>query len=180
MVKMLLGYASKNGSTAEIAVFMADILKYHGLDVTVADVDTIESVTGYEAFVFGCPVYTGLWMPTMHRFLKRHMEVIGKKPAYFWITCIRVLEENGLDHVLNNYMPQELLVNFNVQQLTAFAGKLKWHEVNWDDRWTLALQYDGKADVRNLNADHRDWTMIRLWSVKLAQDVKLYHGLMGE
>lgn len=179
MVKVLLGYASKNGSTAEIATFMGDILKYHELDVTVADVSTLEELGDYDVFVLGCPVYTGMWLPDMYKFIRRFTPEFNNKPIYCWMTCIRVLESDGLDHVMGNYVPHALLENLNVHQITAFAGKLKWAEVNWEDRWTLSVQYDGKKDARNFNADHRDWNAIHLWSVKLAQDIKLYHGLIG-
>lgn len=178
MAKVLLVYATKNGSTAEVASFMGDVLTYHGLDITVANVEAMTDVKPYDAFVFGSPIYSGLWLPQMHRFIKQHTEVLGQKPVYCWITCIRVLEEGGYEHVINHYMPDALLDQLNVRQITAFAGKLKWAEVTWTDRWTLALQYDGRADARNFNADHRDWNVIRQWSVKLAEDIKICQGLL--
>lgn len=178
MSKILLAYATKNGSTGEVAQFMGDVLSYHGLDAVVADVDTISEVKPYDVFIFGSPVYSGMWLPEMYRFIKYHTETIGQKPVYCWITCIRVLEENGYDHVINHYMPDSLLDQLNVRQITAFAGKLKWAEINWTERWTLALQYDGKADARNFNADHRDWNIIRQWSVKLAEDIRICQGLI--
>jgi len=65
-MRMLIGYASRFGSTREIAMRIAGTVRTHGIDVEVQSVDEISDCEQYEAVVFGSGVYDGSWTVRSH------------------------------------------------------------------------------------------------------------------
>ncbi len=172
-MKVLVGYATVHGSTAEEAQRIGDVLTNRGHIVTVADVKTLTHVDGYEAFVLGTAIEASTWLPDFKAFFKAFETQMIDKPVYIWVNCIRVLEEYGMSHVMDFYMVPELLTNLNVRSRTAFAGKLDLQHVDWDERWSLAARYDGHAWPTNFDGDFRDWDKIDDWATSTANDLQL-------
>ncbi len=171
-MKVLVGYATVHGSTSEVAQRIGDVLKQHGHEVTVADVKTLTHVDGYDAFVMGTPIHAGTWLPELKGFVKAFEPQMIGKPFYLWVTCIRVLEEYGMSHVMDFYMEPELLRQLDVRSKTAFAGKLDLQSVDWNERWSLAARYDGHAWPTNFDGDFRDWDKIADWATATAKDLE--------
>jgi menaquinone-dependent protoporphyrinogen oxidase len=171
-MKVLVGYATVHGSTAEVAQRIGDVLAQQGHEVIVANVQSLTHVDGYEAFVLGSAVHSGTWLPELKGFMKAFGPQLIGKPVYIWVTCIRVLEEYGMSHVMDFYMEPELLTRLDVRSKTAFAGKLDLQTVDWDERWSLAARYDGHAWPTNFDGDFRDWDKITDWASATAKDLE--------
>ncbi|MBI1281906.1 MAG: hypothetical protein GC179_27520 [Anaerolineaceae bacterium] len=172
-MKVLVGYGSVHGSTAEVAQRIGDVLTQRGHNVTVADVKTLTHVDGYDAFVLGTAIEASTWLPEFKAFMKAFNPQMLNKPIYLWINCIRVLEEYGMSHVMDFYMVPELLKGLNVRSRTAFAGKLDLQTVDWNERWSLAARYDGHAWPTNFDGDFRDWDKIADWATSVANDLQV-------
>ncbi|MBL8164822.1 MAG: hypothetical protein JNJ61_22745 [Anaerolineae bacterium] len=170
-MKALLAYASAHGSTAEVAQRIGKTLTAQGLDVTVAPVQTVGSVDDFDAFIFGTPIHAGTWLPEMTNFIKGFTDQLAGKPVYFFITCIRLMEQYGYDHVMEYYMIPEVLEKLNVYDKAAFAGKLDLKDVDWNERWTLAARYDGSTWPSNFDGDFREWSKIDAWAEKAAAEL---------
>lgn len=170
-MKVLVAYATAHGSTAEVAERISGALQKHGIHATSANVQEIASVEGYDAFILGTAVHAGTWLPDMTAFVKRTAPSIGQKPVYLWVNCIRILEQYGYDHVVEYYMVPEVLEGLNIREKTAFAGKLRLDEVDWNERWTLAARYDGTTWPSNFDGDFRDWEKISVWADKVAAEL---------
>lgn len=151
---------------------MGEVLQESGFAVTVADVETLESVDGYDAYVLGSAIHAGMWLTAMSRFLDQFESQLALKPVYFWITCIRVLEPDGYQHALENYIHQETLDKIGVRESAVFAGKLRLDAIDLRDRWTLALRYDGAQTPGTLNDDFRDWDAIRAWTIHVRGELE--------
>lgn len=162
-MSVLVAYASAYGSTAEIAQYIGGVLEDRGYNVSVQNVNNIQNITPYNQFILGSAVHHGLWLREMTGFVQRHRDILYHKSVYVWLTCMRVLEEDGYDHVLNHYFRPELMRNVPVKGITAFAGRLDLKEIDWSQRWTLGLQYDGAKTPENLRGDYRDWKAISTW-----------------
>ncbi len=60
MKKVLIAYVSRTGKTESMANYIAEGLRIGGQDVDVKEIAAIENekgITGYDAYVFGCPTY---------------------------------------------------------------------------------------------------------------------------
>ena len=57
MAKILVAYATKLGSTREVAERVATRLRDRGLDTDLAAAGTVKSLDGYDGVVFGGALY---------------------------------------------------------------------------------------------------------------------------
>lgn len=60
MKKVLIAYVSRTGKTESMANYIAEGLRIGGQDVdvkTIAAIENEKGITGYDAYVFGCPTY---------------------------------------------------------------------------------------------------------------------------
>lgn len=171
-MRILVTYATSHGSTAEVAEFLGEKLRKHGHDVSVEDAALVMGIDIFDAFVIGSAIHSGEWLPEGVAFVEEFGDEIAEKPTFCFVTCIRVLEDKGYDWVLNNYMPPWLLEKLNVLDLTAFAGKLKFDDVSWEEEWTLALKYDGSQPAIDFDGDFREWDQIEAWANVIVQKLK--------
>jgi len=171
-MKLLVAYDTVHGSTAEIAQFMGNVLREYHHDVTVEKVTELKSVSGYDAYLLGTPVYGGMWLTGMSQFLDLFEADLALKPVYFWLACIRVMEEDGYEHARNNYVYHPTLDKIGARDLTIFAGRLNLDGIDWNERWTLSARYDGHQLPGKLNDDFRDWKAIRAWSEKVSAELQ--------
>ncbi|MBL8154334.1 MAG: hypothetical protein JNM70_09135 [Anaerolineae bacterium] len=172
MTNVLVAYATVHGSTTDMAKKIGEVLEAHGMDVTVEAVQNITGLAGYDALVAGTAIHSGTWLPEMKTFLEHAQSALADKPVYFWVSCIRVLERFGLEHVMDNYMEPQVLATLNVRDKAALAGKLDLQSVDWNERWTLAARYDGETWPSSFDGDFRDWEKVKAWAEKVAQDLK--------
>jgi menaquinone-dependent protoporphyrinogen oxidase len=172
-MKILVAYATAHGSTKEVAQFIGRVLSTYNAEVSVANVVDVQSVDGYDAYVLGSAIHASLWLQEMCTFFDRFGDPLSRKPMYFWITCIRALEEDGKKHALQYYFDYKLLEDYQVQEFAVFTGKLDTHEITRQEQWFLAANYDGKLMPGNINHDYRDWKAIAAWANNIAIDLKL-------
>ncbi|MCB9457541.1 MAG: hypothetical protein H6671_16265 [Anaerolineaceae bacterium] len=170
-MNVLLAYATTHGSSAEIAQFMGKVLEEKGHKATISNVVHINTIEEYDAFVIGSPIYVGTWMPELSTFLKAFAPQLAAHPVYLWVSCIRILEENGQEHVLEFYLQHDLLHDLKVREVGTFAGRLNLEETDWNERWTLAARYDGGTWPSSFNGDFRNWDTIRQWAEKIAGEL---------
>ena len=70
-MRVLIGYASRFGSTRDIALRIGGKLRGDGSDVDVRSVDEISDPDPYDAVVFGSGVYDGSWTAEATEFMLR-------------------------------------------------------------------------------------------------------------
>lgn len=164
--KVLIAYATAHGSTGEVAQFMGRVMRAFSLDVTVKNVEVIEDIDPYELVFVGSPIHAGMWLPQLSQFLAKFGDELESKRNYLFVTCIRVLEDDtSLEHILDNYLYKPALESLNIHpdDVGVFAGKIKQHTIEGDERWLLSTNYDGKKMPGNFDQDYRDWHEIAMW-----------------
>src|SRR5688500_5492406 len=78
-MQVLVGYASRFGSTRDIANRIADGVRIEGNDVDLRSVDEISEFDHYDAVVFGSGVYDGSWTAEATELMRRHAAVLSRK-----------------------------------------------------------------------------------------------------
>lgn len=86
--KVLIAYATRAGSTAEVANEIADVLTARGLAVDVIPVGKVKDLAAYRAVVLGSAIRAGKWQPEAVKFVARHKDVLGKMPAAYFTVCL--------------------------------------------------------------------------------------------
>lgn len=82
--KVLVAYASKHGSTAEIAEVIADSLRSAGLVADVQPAHYVQSLEGYDAVVVGSVVQMFHWQRDAVALLKRFEPELRGRPTWLF------------------------------------------------------------------------------------------------
>lgn len=172
-MRVLILYATRRNSTAEVANYVANILKEAKLDVSISDVETFEGdISAYDAYVIGTGIYTGMWAHALIEKLRQARKALLNKPVWGFALCIRVLEDGGEAFARENYLPEILMDDIDLRDFQFFAGKFLLQDIDLEDRWTLAIRYDGQTPPENYNNDYRDWDTIGAWARNVAASIK--------
>jgi menaquinone-dependent protoporphyrinogen oxidase len=80
MERILIAYATKHGSTHEVAETIAGRLAEAGVETHTLPADRVDSLDAYDAVVLGAPLYMGRWHGDARRFLHRHRKALATLP----------------------------------------------------------------------------------------------------
>jgi menaquinone-dependent protoporphyrinogen oxidase len=82
MTRILVAYATKHGTTREVAEAVARVATDSGAVVRLAPAAAVgEHVDGWDLVVLGAPIYSGRWHRDAHRFLRRHRADLRSVPV---------------------------------------------------------------------------------------------------
>ncbi|CAG6397213.1 flavodoxin domain-containing protein [Streptomyces cocklensis] len=81
---VLVAYASKNGSTEQIAGWIADVLSARGTVADVRPAGQVDGLAGYDAVVLGSGVYAGRWLRDATRFARRNRKRLRELPVWLF------------------------------------------------------------------------------------------------
>ncbi len=162
--KVLIAYATRNGSTAEIAEAVGKELKAAGHNVEVKEMKTVTSVEGYTAIVIGAPMYAAKYIEAK-KFVDRFRENIAGLPvAAFAVGLAAVSKDPRLIDETKNAL-QGSLDPIKPVSTTLFAGNLDAKKISFITR--KMVEHFGKVPA----GDYRDWDAIAAWGKEIAGKV---------
>lgn len=167
MCKILVSYASKHGSTAEIAKVISDILREQKHDVDLVPVDSVSTIKEYDAIILGTAIYMGEWMKEALNFFRNH-QLEGQALYIFASGPIgdSDIHETERDFSLPEAL-QSLSSTLNIRDSQLFHGKLDLRLLNLAELMRLKVG-GGKT------GDFRHWDHIKLWAHHISDDLLLY------
>lgn len=155
---VLVGYATRYGSTQEVAETVAAALREGGLEVDLQAVRQVRSLEGYGAVVLGAPLFMFRLHRDARRFLSRHRKALAE----------RLVAVFALGPVHDPYDEAEW--QDSRAQLDKELAKYPWLT-------PVAIElFGGKYDPEKLRfpisvfageepaSDLRDWAAIRAWA----------------
>ena len=162
--KILVAYASKYGSTAEIADRIGKILIKEGHQTEVHEVNKIVNLKGFDAVIIGSAVYIGKWRKDAVRFMKVHEAELKTKPV--WIFSTGPTGKGDPQKLLEGWnLPENVkpvVSNINAEDVKVFHGALDMDKLNGLHRFMIKKV---KAPV----GDFRVWEDIDGWAKKIAE-----------
>jgi menaquinone-dependent protoporphyrinogen oxidase len=160
---VLVAYATRYGSTKEVAEVVAATLLDHGLEVDVQPMKTVSTLSGYRAVVLGAPLQMFRWHKDARHFLSRHREALVERPsAVFALGPLHDVEEEwqGVHAQLDKELAK--FPWFQPVAIEVFGGKFDPVLLRFPWKLLPALRKMPSSDIR-------DWTAIRTWASKLAE-----------
>ena len=86
--RVLVAYASKAGSTAEVADAIGKRLADTGLAVDVRRARNARSVDGYASVIVGSPIRAGQWLSEALWFVEAHKGALAMRKTAFFTMCM--------------------------------------------------------------------------------------------
>jgi menaquinone-dependent protoporphyrinogen oxidase len=159
VAKVLVTYASKHGSTQEIAEFIARTLTELGQDVDCLPVDSAPDPGRYEAVVLGSAVYIGSWLNEASAFARGNADRLASLPV--WLFSSGPMGTELDDEEEQPKELEELRNRIRPRDHRVFFGALDPEKLGFGERMVV------KA-VRAPTGDFRNWEDIRDWSGGIA------------
>lgn len=165
MKTVLVAYASKRGSTAEIAEAIADKLRECGLDVDCARADDVATLDPYDAVILGSAVYIKHWPGDARRFLHRHADGLSRRPCWVFSSGPAGEGAGAVDPTwVEPSRIVERLEGLGVREHVVFGGRLPTQPGSRLER--LLVQRTPRP-----YRDRRDWAEIRTWASGIAAEL---------
>jgi menaquinone-dependent protoporphyrinogen oxidase len=159
---ILVAYATRYGSTQEVAEAIGSVLRGLELEVDVQPIGNVATPAGYAAVVLGAPLYMAHWHKDALRFLTRHEETLMQKPvAVFALGPVSEEEKEWRD--AREQLNQELakFPKFAPMSVRVFGGKYDLAKLRFPWNLIPAMKKLPASDVR-------DWEAITAWAIELA------------
>jgi menaquinone-dependent protoporphyrinogen oxidase len=150
--RVLVAYASKHGSTKEVAEALGSALQGPNAEVSVVPAAEVHDLDEYRAVVLGGSLYVGRWNRDAVRFLERHREALLNVPLAVFALGPKTLAEAD--------------VAASRAQLQSALSKLPELEP------VAVAIFGGRVDPAKLRfpltrmaaSDARDWDEIAAWA----------------
>jgi menaquinone-dependent protoporphyrinogen oxidase len=161
--KVLITYASRVGSTAEIAEAIGTTLSLAGTQVEVLPMQDVKDVSIYRAVVAGSAMRSSKWLPEAMQFITTHREVLSQKPFATFTVCITLAMSNSEQYrkAVSEWI-QPVRAQVRPVSEGLFAGMLDFSKLplNWD---TMKLRAVVALGIFPRD-DRRDWKAIQAWA----------------
>ncbi|MBI1256257.1 MAG: flavodoxin [Chloroflexi bacterium] len=165
MTRVLVAYASRHNSTAEIAFAIGGVLQQSPqLQVDIEQVDHVKDITPYQVVVLGSAIYMGQWQAAAADFLKQRQRELEQRSV--WLFSSGPIGDGDPKTLMNGWVFPEVLQPFadriKPRDIALFHGKL-------ERDWLNILEKAAVKFVGASTGDSRDWKMIRAWANKIAE-----------
>jgi menaquinone-dependent protoporphyrinogen oxidase len=157
---ILVAYASRHGSTQEVAEAVAATLREHRLSTTVKPAADVDDVARYDGVVLGAALYMGRTHPDARHFLKMHRRQLEEIPVAVFAMGPLTLEDKavrGSETQLRRALAR--VESIRPVATTVFGGVVDPDELHFPFTHMPA-------------GDARDWEAIRAWAAEVADALR--------
>lgn len=155
MTRTLVAYASKNGSTEEVARSIAGFLREAGHHVDVRDAAAVTDVDAYDAVFLGGSLYLGRWHAAARAFLRRHHAALEERALAVFALGPLTLDEDQVAGSRKQLDKALTRLGVYPNFVTIFGGVV--------DPGKLHFPFN-----RMPQTDARDWSGIEAWTNEVA------------
>ena len=163
-MNVLVAYASKHGSTAEIAEAIAETLRTAGLDADCVDAGAVNSIDPYDAVVLGSAVYMRRWRGEARNFLRRHRRALTGRPLWVFSSGPVGPPETDAPAWTEPARTLHRVEELGAREHVVFGGRAP---ADGHGLAARAMERNTPPEYR----DRRDWDAIRGWANRIAADL---------
>lgn len=158
---ILVAYATRTGSTAEVAETIARRLCAAGLTAEARPVADVTDVADYSGAVLGSAVRYSSWLPEMISFLEANRAALADMPLGFFTMHMLALGDTPAEAAERaKYTASARALATPIDE-AFFAGKIDPARLSLVDRLMVRL-------VKSPVGDKRDWSRVEAWADTLA------------
>jgi menaquinone-dependent protoporphyrinogen oxidase len=166
--RILITYASRSGSTAEIAAAIANTLQHENIPVDILPMKDMKELSCYSAVIIGSPIRKSQWLPEAQRFMQTHRVELSRKRVATFTVCITLAMSNT-EQYRRAVRAWIAPVRAEVKPVSEglFAGRLDFSKLSWS--WDTILLRATVALGIFPKGDRRDWNVVHAWAAGLPQ-----------
>lgn len=159
MNRVLIGYATRAGSTRDVAGILADEFRTLDCDVDVVDLARSKpSASGYDLVVVGSGINAGLWFSEATSWARTQAPDLSSVPVAVFNVCMYVAEPDRREETLAYNTQVAKMLDPVASE--SFAGRYDPEKVNWFKRLLMrSMKKSAQDDV--------DPATIRAWAREL-------------
>jgi menaquinone-dependent protoporphyrinogen oxidase len=165
--RVLVAYATKYGSTAEIAEKIGEVLREAGLDADVQPANRVSDLAPYGAVVLGSAVYAGQWRKEAATLLEENEQALAERPV--WLFSSGPTGEGDPVQLMSGWRFPEALQpiaeRIGARDIVFFHGAIDMEKLNLPEKLIIKAL---KAPAE----DSRDWDAITAWAKGIAETLQ--------
>lgn len=158
MTHILIAYASKSGTTEEVAAFMGDALREAGATVDVRPAKAIKDLSGYDMAFVGSGIRVGRWLGDAVKFVEAQQSALVGLPTALFTVCLTMHEDTPEKRAEVEAYLDPVREIFTAQAEGFFAGVSEPDRLGFLERMALRA-------IKPPIGDFRDWDAIRAWTL---------------
>jgi menaquinone-dependent protoporphyrinogen oxidase len=155
--RILVTYATRAGSTVEVAAAIGEAIAARGFEVDVKPVKENPSLEGYQAVLVGSAIRMGAWLPEAVEFVKDNQGTLNQLPVALFTVHMLNREDDETSRANRLAYLKDVRPLLKSAEEVFFAGKFDMSRLSFLDRMI------SKA-VKAVDEDCRDWSKIRGWA----------------
>jgi menaquinone-dependent protoporphyrinogen oxidase len=156
---VLIAYASKCGSTGEIAQSIGQTISQTGAYVDVLPIEQIADVSAYQTVFVGSAIRRGHWLPEAVDFLNQHQLELQNIPTACFTACMTLCEDTPESRQKAKSFFDPVREIFQPHAEGYFAGKVDPNRLSFMDNTMLKI-------VGTPEGDYRNWNAINQWATE--------------
>jgi menaquinone-dependent protoporphyrinogen oxidase len=166
-MRVLVTAASRHNATEDMAEAIADVLRdsltaqLGKATVDVIPADEVVSVDDYDAVVLGSAIYLGKWLKDANILAQEQASALRERAV--WLFSSGPVGDPPLPATEPDFVPR-LIALTGAREHQLFAGRLRQAVLGLGERAALRV-------VRAPEGDFRDWSAIRDWASRIADDL---------
>ncbi len=158
--KVLIAYASRAGSTAEVAEAIGQVLRGGGIPTDLLQVGQVVGMSSYRAVIIGSAIRMGRWLPEAAKLVERNQDTLAGMPAAFFSVCLTMQKDTPENRrTVEDYM-EPVVQKVRPLSIGLFGGKMDYSRLGFLDRLIASKM------KKVPEGDYRDWATIRAWAAK--------------
>ena len=159
--KILILYATRAGSTVEIARAIGEVLRARGFEVDVKPVKENPALAAYQAVILGSAIRMSNWLPEAVEFIKKNRWQLREIPTAFFTVYMLNRDDSETSRQARQAYTASLHQILKPVDEAFFEGSMDYSKLKFLDR-TIARMVEKQTNATP--GDFRDWSKIRGWA----------------
>jgi menaquinone-dependent protoporphyrinogen oxidase len=164
--RILVTYASRRGSTRDVAQAIAQTFRDGGAAVDMVPIADVTDLTAYQAVIVGSAIRFGRWLPEAVEFVTNNRDFLSQVPTAFFTVCMTLHQDTEENRRTAAEFLEPVRAILTPTSEGWFAGNLVYREINlWQRTLARAIKFP--------EGDFRNWEAIRAWAEHVMSDIKM-------
>ncbi|UCH03347.1 MAG: hypothetical protein JSW05_07040 [Candidatus Thorarchaeota archaeon] len=175
--RVLIGYGSRYGSTAEVAQEMRNVIQETGAQIDLVNLrkgTPPGELQGYDLVIIGSGIQAGRWTKEPLEFIKKNIERLSYMKVALFVVSGFATDPKNHETVQTEYLDKIVEENPGLKPVATafFAGVFDFKKYNFAVRRLvkgIVKKQMGPDEEVPDKIDSRDWDQIRGWTAGLLE-----------